>query len=134
MTTQFSKYDRSIFNALPSVELADERMRSSGALELAIRVLAPVVIRYDLHRTWGICILHNHWFLEDLELPIQSPNNSDNRCEYVTTPRSMEFSGSFWPSVIAVNEDCSPRPLEFSTTTEVDFANRELFLNPKAYA
>lgn len=133
MTSTVLPYDRSIFNDLPTIEAADEEMRSHERLSLALRVLAPVFLENDMCASWAISLLHKHWPLYEGELPILEEQKSTPPRELITMPRGAEFQRPFAPSVLAVVAGGEPflRPLEYSAEAHVAEAFERLRNTPQ---
>lgn len=121
---QLETFDHTLFNHLPPIELADESMRETGKLALALRVLAPLFVENGLCDSWGIAILHKHWRTQPAEIPIQEIVRRDDGRDLITRPRTS-FREPYWPSVLQVLPHDSLRlvPLEFSTDLAVRDAN-----------
>jgi hypothetical protein len=133
MTSAVLPYDRSAFNDLPTIEVADEEMRSHDRLSLALKVLAPAFLENDMCDSWAISLLHKHWRLEEGEFPILEVQQSTTPRVLVTKPRGAGFQESFTPSVLAVVAGPEPllRPLEFSAEAHVADAFEKLKNTPQ---
>jgi hypothetical protein len=133
MTPNLASYDRVQFNRLPSIETADETLRRENKLQIAFSSLESIFAKYDLCDTWGIGLLHNHWLLEDNEIPVQHISLRNGVKEYVTAPRANLQDGMYWPSLISVigGREITFRPLEFSTDRLVALANQRLAERPE---
>jgi hypothetical protein len=128
MFLEMSSYDQAFFNGLPSIEAADSVLREENLLELAFSKLAHIFIKFGVTEDWGICLLHNHWRLEDGEIPLQSVSDCDGRKEYITVPGNLSTQHGCWPSVIALRSLAKDgfHPLEYSSDYKVQVANRIL--------
>jgi hypothetical protein len=94
MHTERYQFDATRFNSLPDIEVASADMKAKGKLSLAFSALAPIFARHNMCDSWGISLLHNHWQVEDGELPIQDATRTDSPLEYETTPRQAPFTKS----------------------------------------
>jgi hypothetical protein len=131
MQTEQYQFDANRFNALPDIEVASAEMKAKDKLSLAFATLAPIFVRHNMCDSWGISLLHNHWQVEDGDLPIQDVTRAATPLEYQTTPRRASFSKRYWPSILAVKEGLEEglEPVEFSTEYNVETANRLLNQN-----
>jgi hypothetical protein len=129
--TERYQFDATRFNALPDIEVASADMKAKGKLSLAFSALAPIFARHNMCDSWGISLLHNHWQVEDGELPIQDAIRTDSPLEYETTPRQAPFTKKYWPSILAARDshDAGLDAVEFSTQPDVETANCLLVRN-----
>lgn len=132
MLQQSASYARSRFNGLPSIEEADAEMRAHNRLGVALSVLEPIFRRHEMCETWGISLLHNHWSVEDGELPITDLSKMDTPKEYELRPRAA-FPKTFHPSILAVKEgvDSLLEPLEFIADEGARHAVEQLNSKPE---
>ncbi len=130
---ELSQHDYVHFNGLLSIEAADEIMRKERKLELALSLLGPTFTKYEMCDSWGIGLLHNHWLLEEDEIPVQYISERNGCKEYITVPRNRNLGGSRCPSVISVSRGDKTifRPLEFSADPQVLIANEKLAKRPE---
>lgn len=133
MHEAFMTYKSSRFNRLLPIEVADRQMRSAGSLKLALDLLGPVFVQHQVHNAWGLSLLHNHWTVQDGELPIQDASRAESPREFETLPRTTVFEKTFWPSILAVSDDsaCALQPLEFTCDVSASEANTELDYKPE---
>jgi hypothetical protein len=131
MHTEQYRFDINRFNRLPDIEVASAEMKARGKLSLAFSALGPIFVRHNMCGSWGISLLHNHWMVEDGELPIQHLTRTETPAEYETRPRPASFAKTFWPSILAVKNgaESALKPVEFSTECEVEAANHLLSQN-----
>lgn len=130
MAQAFQDYDRSFYNALPGIEQIDSTVRTSGQLQKALSVAGPLFARYGLCDTWGISLLHSHWYVEADQLPIQRVQDGPSGAEFITRPRLVPVGEPVWPSLLAV-VGSGLQPLEFSTDDHVRSANAALASRPQ---
>jgi len=84
-----------------------------------------------MFRSWGLTLLHNHFKLEQGELPIQDIGVKKSEKTYITTPRFSSYEKEFFPAVLHVQSANNLIPLEFSTDCSALIANEELMKNPE---
>jgi hypothetical protein len=130
MREEFVTYQQSRFNDLLSIEIADQQRKSSNSLERALQLLGPIFARHEMQNTWGLSLLHNHWTVEDGELPIQDITEDQSPRVLETLPRTATFEKDFWPSIFAVSDGRTLQPLEFTSDESVREANRILDRKP----
>lgn len=114
-------FDPRLYNAMPDVQNADADIRRSGALERALAVMAPIFEAHDVTDFCGINLLHKHWMVDAVEIPLQIRRPHADAFELVTSPRRMRNRAATPSSWALRVEGAASRfvPFEFSTDAEV---------------
>jgi len=121
VTSAPSDFHPRLYNSTPDVQNADADIRRDGMLDRATGILAPIFHAYGVAEFCGINLLHRHWAVEGIEIPLQirQPHASDY--ELVTSP-SPTWPGMMAPSswiLMAEGPQAHFVPFEFSTDARV---------------
>ena len=99
MKSSIIPFKQSVFNNLPSIEVANENVQVSNKLNRALKVLGPIFLKHNMFNTWGISLLHKHFVIDNTEKPIQDIYTEEKRKTFVTIPRTNSFIKEYFPSV-----------------------------------
>jgi len=119
------------FNNLSSVEVADKTLSENDKLTRALTILGPIFLKHSMNKSWGISLLHKHFEINEGEKPIQDVVVRGDRNAYITTPRNISFEKSFFPAIFKIDGTDQLIPLEYSTDSSAQLANKELKENPE---
>jgi hypothetical protein len=116
LVAEFTAADRELYNALPDVQFASERLRQAVGFPEFLRDFGGLASNYNLCHRIGVVLLHRHFTLMPERIMMESPLvGSDGRLELVTRAMSTSEIGEALPVrwAISVGEGIW-RPLEYS--------------------
>jgi hypothetical protein len=124
-------FNMTYFNNLSSVEDADKALIENDKLVTALKVLGPIFLKHNMYKSWGISLLHKHFEINNDEKPIQDVIMRGDRKSYITTPRNSSYGKMFFPAIFKIEGSDQLIPLEYSTDSSAQLANKELQANPE---
>ena len=118
--TPFHAYSSVAYNALLDYKVA----RSHALDTAAIADLGDIFMRHSVNDTFGLCLLHNHFKVNDGELMVEIVSRNVTK----TSPRSLPDwafaqDGNIVPSVMGLTIDGGLVPFEFLDLKGSDFGS-----------
>ena len=131
-----AQFDFHIYNDLnPDVKIAYDDLVATGIFEVFTEEAAELICSYGVQSSIGICLLHNHNYLDDDEIMLEYTSHlNDGRPSLVMqrTKTNKEFLKLPVNWKVVVDDDgYTYMPIEFSTVDGVTEANNLLEDNPE---